>query len=116
MGPGLGFRDFENATNNANTICSDFWWEGLFLLDYEQRAILWNGSTDISPERRLAKLILHMDATARQVCLFTGIDSPMEGDDVRMVPQTSRDYFRPDAADRISTQVDKFTSNVRTDQ
>ena len=57
-----------------------------------------------------------MDATARQVALFSGGDSLMDGDDVRMVFQTSRDYFQPHAVDRIFAQVDKFTSYVRTDE
>ena len=40
----------------------------------------------------------------------------MEGGDVMLVAQVLRGYFQPDAVDRISTQVEKFTSYVRTDQ
>ena len=36
-------------------------------LDYEQRVILWDGSTEIPPERRSTLLILHMDPAGRQV-------------------------------------------------
>ena len=57
-----------------------------------------------------------MGPTARQVCLFSGGDTPTEGGDALLVIQTLRDYFQPDAADRILTQVEKFTSYVRTDE
>ena len=40
----------------------------------------------------------------------------MEGGHVMLVVQVLRDHFQPDAADRIFTQVEKFTSYVRTDQ
>ena len=33
-----------------------------------------------------------------------------------LVAQTLRDYFQPEAVDRISTKVDKLTSYVRTGQ
>ena len=85
-------------------------------LDYGQRVRVWNGSTDIPPEKRSALVILHMDATARRVCLFSGGDTLMEGGDVMRVVQTARGYFQPDAIDRVVTQVGKFTSYVRTDQ
>ena len=55
-----------------------------------------------------------MDPAARQVCLFSGGDTLMEGGDVMLVVQVLRDYFQPDAVDRIFTQVEKFTSYVRT--
>ena len=40
----------------------------------------------------------------------------MEGGDVMFVSQVLRGYFQPDAVDRVFTQVEKFTSYVRTDQ
>ena len=40
----------------------------------------------------------------------------MEGGDVMLVAQVLRDYFQPDAADRVFAQVEKFTSYARTDQ
>ena len=83
-------------------------------LDYEQRAISRNGSMDTPPEKRSTLLLLRMDAAARQVRLFSGGDTRMEGDDVVMVVQTLQNYFQPDAADRVFTLVDKFTPYVRT--
>ena len=72
-----------------------------------------NGSTDIPPEKRPTLLILHMGPAARQVCMFSGADALMEGADVMLVVQASRDYFQPDAVDRIFSQVEKFKSCVR---
>ena len=46
----------------------------------------------------------------------SGGDTLMAGCDVRMVMQTSRDYFQPDAFDRVFTQMDRFMSYVRTAQ
>ena len=40
----------------------------------------------------------------------------MAGCDVRLVIQTLRDYFQPDAADHIFTQVERFMSYARADQ
>ena len=40
----------------------------------------------------------------------------MAGCDVRMVSQTLRYYFQPDAFDRVFTQMERFTSYARTDQ
>ena len=70
-------------------------------LDYEQRAISWKGSTGIPPERQSTLLILHMDPTARQICMFSGADVLMVGGDVILVSQVLRDYFQPDAVDRV---------------
>ena len=39
-------------------------------LDYEQRVTLWVRSTDVPVERQSTLLILHMDPTARQVCMY----------------------------------------------
>ena len=85
-------------------------------LDYEQRVELWDATTDIPPEKRATLLILHVDATARQVCMFSGGDTLMQGDDVRTVLQALKDYFQPDAVDYIFTQVAKFMNHKRTDQ
>ena len=71
------------------------------LLDYEQRVMSRGGSTDIPMEKRATLLILHMDATARQVCLYTGGDPLMEGDDVATVTQALRDYFQPDVSGQV---------------
>ena len=58
-----------------------------------------------------------MDPTGRQVCMYnSGGDTLMAGCDVRMVLQTLRDYFQPNAFDRIFTQMERFTSYARTDQ
>ena len=73
-------------------------------------------SADILPEKRPTVLILHMDPAARQVCMWSGADALMEGGDVMLVAQALRDYFQPDAAGRIFTQVEKFTSYVRAYQ
>ena len=67
-------------------------------------------------ERRATLLILHMDAAARQVCLDSGGDSLMEGDDVLTAIEALRDYFQPDAIDHAFNQVGKFMTNKRTDQ
>ena len=48
--------------------------------------------------------------------MFSGADVLMEGCDVMLVVQVLRDYFQPDAVDRIFTQAEKFQSYVRTDQ
>ena len=86
-------------------------------LDYEQRMTLWARSTDIPVERQSTLLILHMDSTARQVCMYNaGGDTLMAGCDVQLVMSTLRDYFQPDTFDRIFTQMDRFMSYVRTDQ
>ena len=85
-------------------------------LDYEQRVNLWDATTDIPPEKRAALLILHMGATARQVCMFSGGDTLMQGDDVRAVLQALKDYFQPDAVGNIFTQVEKFMNHKRADQ
>ena len=74
-------------------------------------------STDIPVERQSTLLILHMDPTARQVCMYNaGGDTLMAGCDVQLVLSTLRDYFQPDTFDRIFTQMDRFMSYVRTDQ
>ena len=57
-----------------------------------------------------------MGATERQVCLASRGDTLMEGDDVMRVAHTLRGYLQTDAVDRVSTQVGKFMSRVRTDQ
>ena len=49
-------------------------------LDFEQRVMLRNGSTDVPAERRATLLILRMDATARQACWRSGGDSLRGGD------------------------------------
>ena len=86
-------------------------------LDYEQRVTLWVRSTDVPTERQPALLILHMDPTARQVCMYnSGGDTLMAGCDVQLVMRTLRDYFQPDTFDRIFTQMGRFMSYVRTDQ
>ena len=82
-------------------------------LDYEPGAISRNGSAEISPERRSALLILHMGPAARQVCVFSGADVLMEGCGATLVAQASRDYFQPDAADRVFAQAARFQSYVR---
>ena len=84
--------------------------------DYEQREISRKGPTEIPPDRQATLLILHMDPTARQICTFSGADVLMAGGDVIMVIQALRDYFRPDAVDRVFTQMEKFHSNARTTQ
>ena len=84
-------------------------------LDYEQRVALWVRSTDVPAERQSALLILHMDPTARQVCMYNaGGDALMAGCDVQLVMRTLRDYFQPDTFDRIFTQMDRFMSYTRT--
>ena len=86
-------------------------------LDYEQRVTLWVRSTDVPVERQSALLILHMDPTARQVCMYNaGGDTLMAGCEVQLVLRTLRDYFQPDTFDRIFTQMGRFMSYVRTDQ
>ena len=85
-------------------------------LDFEQRVILRNVSTEIPPEMRSTLLILHMGPAARQVCMFSGADTLMEGCDVMLVAQALRDYFQPDAVGRIFSRVEKFASGARADQ
>ena len=85
-------------------------------LDYEPRVILRNGSTDFPLDKRPTLLISHMDPAARQVCLFSGGDTLMEGGDAMLVVQVLRDYFQPDAVDRVSAQAERYQSYVRTDQ
>ena len=51
-----------------------------------------------------------MDATARQVCLYSGGDLLTQGDDVMTAIQALRVYFQPDAIDHIVKQADKFAS------
>ena len=85
-------------------------------LDFEQRVMLRNGSTDVPMERRAALLILQMDAAARRVCLHTNGDTLMEGDDVLPLLRALRDSFRPHAIDHVFEQVDKFMTYGRTDQ
>ena len=75
--------------------------EASSVLDYKQRVMLRSGSTDISMGKRATLLILHMGATARQVCLYTGGDPLMEGDDVVTVTQALRDYFQPDVSGQV---------------
>ena len=82
--------------------------EASSFLDYEQRVILRNGSTEIPPEKRSTLLILHMGPAARQVCMSSGADILMEGCDVTLVAQVLRDYFQPNEVDRIFTQVENF--------
>ena len=48
--------------------------------------------------------------------MFSGSDVLMEGGDVTLVIQVLRDYFQPDAADHVSTQMGKFHSYARTAQ
>ena len=86
-------------------------------IDYEQRVALWLRSTDVPAERQSTLLILHMDPTARQVCMFNSEeDTLMTGCDVQLVMRVLRDYFQPDTFDRIFTQMDRFMSYVRTEQ
>ena len=85
-------------------------------LDFEQRVMLRAGSTDIPVDERATRLILHMDAAARQVCLHSGGDALMEGGDVMTALQALRDSLQPDATGRISKQVDKCMTYKRTDQ
>ena len=40
----------------------------------------------------------------------------MAGRDARMVLQTLRDYFQPDAFDHVFSQMERSTSYARTDQ
>ena len=40
----------------------------------------------------------------------------MEGGDVMLVGQALRDYFQPDAVDRVFAQMEKFHSFVRATQ
>ena len=80
-------------------------------LDYEHLVALWSRSTDIPPERQSTLLILHMDPTARQVCMInSGEDTLMAGCDVQLVMRTLRDFFQPDTFDRIFTQMGRFMS------
>ena len=91
------------------------------LLDFEQRVMLWTGSTDIPVEERATLLILHMatmclhsggdkfvSTLARQVCRHSGGEALMAGDDVMTAIQALRDYSQPDAIGRIFKQVGKF--------
>ena len=48
--------------------------------------------------------------------MFSGAAVLMEGGDGMMVIQVLRDYFQPDAVDRIFAQAERFQSYVRTDQ
>ena len=74
-------------------------------------------STGIPPERQSTLLILHMDATARQVCMFNSADDTfMTGCDVRLVTRALRDYFQPATFDRIFTQMGRFMSYTRTER
>ena len=91
--------------------------KGSPFLDFEQRVALWLRSTDIPPERQSTLLILHMDPTARQVCMFNSAeDTLMTGCDVHLVMRALRDYFQPETFDRIFTQMGRFMSYTRTEQ
>ena len=86
-------------------------------LDCEQRAILWERSTDIPSDRRSTLLILEMGPTARQVCMYNSSGGAlMAGREVQMVMRTLRGNFQPDAFGRIFAQMGRFTSYARTDQ
>ena len=80
-GAGCGFRALEMQPATQILYAPTFGGQASSLLDYEQRGISRDGSTDIPPEKRPTLLILHMDATARRVCLCSGGDTLMEGDD-----------------------------------
>ena len=100
-GAGCGFLFF--ATQKATPIhyVPAFDGNASSFLDFEQRVTLRNGSADIPADKRATLLILHLDATARQVCLHSGGVSLMEGDDVMTAIQALRDSFQPVAIDRI---------------
>ena len=107
----------DNSKQQTGPFVPSFDGKASSFLDYEQRVTLWARSTDIPVERQSTLLILHMDPTARQVCMYNaGGDTLMAGCDVQLVMSTLRDYFQPDTFDRIFTQMGRFMSYVRTDQ
>ena len=90
--------------------------KGSSFLDYEQRVISWNRTTDIHPDKRASLLVLHMDPIARQVCLHSGGDAFMDGVDVTSILQILKHYFLPDATDQVFQDVQRFLLYKRTDQ
>ena len=57
-----------------------------------------------------------MDTTARQVCLNAGGDAFTQEEDVGAILEIPRDYFQPDAVDRVYQQVTKFLQSQRSHQ
>ena len=64
----LNLVKMENTQHSPFVPCFDG--KASSFLDYEQRVTLWVRSTDVPTERQSTLLILHMDPTARQVCMF----------------------------------------------
>ena len=117
VGAGYGLDTFAMESANQTPYVLTFDGKAPSSSDYEQRVILWERSKDISPDCRSTLLILHMDPTARLVCMYTsGGDALMARCAVQTVMQTLRDSFQPGTFGRIFSQMDRFTSYARTDQ
>ena len=89
MGAGSGFFFlFFDLSKMGNSQLSpfvlSFGGKASSFLDYEQRVTLWVRFTDVPVERQSTLLILHMDPTARQVCMYnSGGDTLMAGCDAQ---------------------------------
>ena len=62
----------ESTSGGRGPFVPTFDGKGSSFLDFEQRVALWNRTTDIPEERRASQLVLHMEPSARQVCLQNG--------------------------------------------
>ena len=98
----------ESTSGGRGPFAPTFDGKGSSFQDFEQRASLWNRTTDIPPGRRASQLVLHMEPFARQICLQNGGDSFMEGVAVTEVLTELERYFSPDASDHVYQDVWKF--------
>ena len=99
VGPATVLRDFIISANLA------FGRKGGSFTDYEQRVRLRKQSTRVDPPRQASISSPQMDAAARQVYLNAGGDTSMKREDVENFLRVLRNYFRPDALDRIYQQA-----------
>ena len=76
--------------------------KGASFIEFEQQVRLWMQMTEMEPPKRAAALVVHMNSTARQVCLAVAGDHIAKNNGAEHVVNTLRDYFAPATADSIS--------------
>ena len=71
----------------------------------EQEVRLRNQATDLEPAKRASAFILQMDTIAQQVSLRAGGATLIQGEGAESISNISREYFAPDALDRVILPV-----------
>ena len=90
--------------------------DGSSLLGYKQHARLWRQVASLGLSKGAPTSVSQMDDVARQVCPYTGGDTPMDGVGATTASEILRKYPPPHAVASTSHEAARFLQFKRTGQ